>query len=124
MLETAGGMLVGFILGVSAAVAALIAMRMTLGSTPAAMEYITSGKVRTLAKRATHPETLPDISTAREFLRGYEASAWYGAGVPKNAPVEAQLYFQFESELDLFPQQGFMVGSKEREIGTFAQAAH
>jgi tripartite-type tricarboxylate transporter receptor subunit TctC len=31
---------------------------------------------------------LPDISTVSEFLPGYEASTWYGVGVPKKTPAE------------------------------------
>ena len=31
---------------------------------------------------------LPDIPTIGEFLPGYEASAWFGIGVPKNTPAE------------------------------------
>jgi tripartite-type tricarboxylate transporter receptor subunit TctC len=31
---------------------------------------------------------LPDIPTVGEFLPGYEASNWYGVGIPKNTPAE------------------------------------
>ena len=38
---------------------------------------------------ATRSEALPDIPTVGEFLPGYEASAWYGLGAPRNAtPAE------------------------------------
>ena len=37
---------------------------------------------------ATRSEVLPDIPTVGEFLPGYEASFWYGVGVPKNTPAE------------------------------------
>jgi tripartite-type tricarboxylate transporter receptor subunit TctC len=37
------------------------------------------------AKRSA---ALPDLPTLGEFLPGYEASQWYGVGVPKNTPVE------------------------------------
>ena len=33
-------------------------------------------------------EVLPDLPTVADFLPGYEASAWYGLGVPKNTPAE------------------------------------
>ena len=33
-------------------------------------------------------EALPDVPTVGEFVPGYEASSWYGVGVPKNTPAE------------------------------------
>jgi tripartite-type tricarboxylate transporter receptor subunit TctC len=33
-------------------------------------------------------EALPDIPTVAEFVPGYEASNWYGVGIPKNTPAE------------------------------------
>ena len=49
--------------------------------------YIRTGKLRALAvTSATRSEALPDIPTMAEFLPGYEASAWYGIGAPKNTP--------------------------------------
>ncbi len=51
------------------------------------IEYIKAGKLRALAvTTATRSEALPDIPTVGEFVPGYEASAWYGLGVPKNTP--------------------------------------
>jgi tripartite-type tricarboxylate transporter receptor subunit TctC len=37
---------------------------------------------------ATRLDALPDIPTVGEFVPGYEASNWYGVGVPKNTPAE------------------------------------
>src|SRR5262249_5167993 len=46
------------------------------------------GRLRALAvTTATRSDALPDIPTVGEFLPGYEASAWYGVGVPKNTPA-------------------------------------
>jgi tripartite-type tricarboxylate transporter receptor subunit TctC len=46
-------------------------------------------KLRPLAvTTSTRSEALPDIPTVGEFLPGYEASVWFGAGVPKNTPTE------------------------------------
>ena len=54
-----------------------------------AIEYIRSGKLRALAvTTATRADALPDVPTAGEFVQGYEASAWWGFGAPKNAPKE------------------------------------
>jgi tripartite-type tricarboxylate transporter receptor subunit TctC len=55
---------------------------------PASIEYIRTGRLRALAvTTATRSDALPDIPTVGEFLPGYEASAWYGVGVPKNTPA-------------------------------------
>jgi tripartite-type tricarboxylate transporter receptor subunit TctC len=53
------------------------------------IEYIRTGKLRALAvTTAMRAEALPDIPTVGEFVPGYEASAWYGLGAPKNTPAE------------------------------------
>jgi tripartite-type tricarboxylate transporter receptor subunit TctC len=50
---------------------------------------IRTGKLRALAvTTATRQAALPDIPTVAEFVPGYEASGWYGIGVPKNTPIE------------------------------------
>jgi tripartite-type tricarboxylate transporter receptor subunit TctC len=52
-------------------------------------EHIRAGRVRALAvTSAMRSATLPDVPTVSEFLPGYEASAWFGIGAPKNTPVE------------------------------------
>ena len=51
---------------------------------PTVIGYIRAGKLRALAvTSAARSEALPDIPTAAETVPGYEASAWYGMGVPK-----------------------------------------
>ena len=58
-------------------------------TTVASIEYIRAGRLRALAvTTATRSDALPDIPTVAEFLPGYEASFWYGVGVPKNTPAE------------------------------------
>jgi tripartite-type tricarboxylate transporter receptor subunit TctC len=53
------------------------------------VELIRTGKLRALAvTTATRQPILPDIPTVTEFVSGYEASAWYGIGAPKNTPTE------------------------------------
>ena len=37
---------------------------------------------------AIRSETLPDLPTIAEFVPGYEASAWFGVGAPRNTPAE------------------------------------
>jgi tripartite-type tricarboxylate transporter receptor subunit TctC len=53
------------------------------------IDYIKAGKLRALA--VTSPsrwDALPEVPTVGEFLSGYEASTWFGVGVPKNTPAE------------------------------------
>jgi tripartite-type tricarboxylate transporter receptor subunit TctC len=48
-----------------------------------------SGALRALAvTTAKRSEALPEVPTVGEFLPGYEASNWYGVGVPKKTPTE------------------------------------
>ena len=37
---------------------------------------------------AARSEALPDIPTVGDYVPGYEASGWWGIGVPKSTPVE------------------------------------
>ena len=56
---------------------------------PTCAEHVKSGKLRGLAVTSTtRSEVLPDLPTVADFLPGYEASAWYGFGAPKNTPAE------------------------------------
>jgi tripartite-type tricarboxylate transporter receptor subunit TctC len=56
---------------------------------PTSIEFIRAGKLRPLAvTTAQRSEVLPDLPTVADFVRGYEASAWYGVGAPKGTPVE------------------------------------
>jgi tripartite-type tricarboxylate transporter receptor subunit TctC len=56
---------------------------------PASLEYIKAGSLRALAvSAATRSDVLPDLPTVGEFLPGYECSAFYGIGAPKNTPAE------------------------------------
>jgi tripartite-type tricarboxylate transporter receptor subunit TctC len=56
---------------------------------PTAAEFVRSGKLRGLAVTSTErSHVLPELPTVAQFVPGYEASAWYGLGAPKNTPVE------------------------------------
>jgi tripartite-type tricarboxylate transporter receptor subunit TctC len=56
---------------------------------PASIAHIRAGRLRALAvTTATRSDALPDVPTVGEFVPGYEASTWYGVGVPKKTPAE------------------------------------
>jgi tripartite-type tricarboxylate transporter receptor subunit TctC len=56
---------------------------------PNVIGHIKTGKLRPLAvTTATRSENLPELPTVAEFVPGYEASSWYGVGVPKNTSAE------------------------------------
>ena len=64
-------------------------VQVVFGPIVQSIEYIRTGKLRALAvTTATRSAALPDIPTVGEFVPGYEASAWYGVGAPKNTPTE------------------------------------
>jgi tripartite-type tricarboxylate transporter receptor subunit TctC len=77
--------------GVAAVMTDLLSGRVQVyfGTTASSIEYIRAGKLRALAvTTAMRSETLPDIPTVAEFVPGYEASAWFGIGAPRNTPAE------------------------------------
>jgi tripartite-type tricarboxylate transporter receptor subunit TctC len=64
-------------------------VQVLFAATPGTTEYITTGKLRALAvTSASRAEMLPELKTVGDFVPGYEASQWYGIGVPRNTPVE------------------------------------
>jgi tripartite-type tricarboxylate transporter receptor subunit TctC len=51
--------------------------------------HVKAGKLRALAvTSATRSALLPDLPTIGEFVPGYEATAWFGLGAPKDTPPE------------------------------------
>jgi tripartite-type tricarboxylate transporter receptor subunit TctC len=63
--------------------------QVVFGTIASCMQLISSGKLRALAvTSATRSPELPDIPTVGESVPGYEASAWYGIGAPRNTPAE------------------------------------
>jgi tripartite-type tricarboxylate transporter receptor subunit TctC len=64
-------------------------VQVLFGSTSLTIEQIRAGKLRPLAvTTATRWEGLPDIPTVNDFVSGYEASAVFGLGAPRNTPAE------------------------------------
>jgi tripartite-type tricarboxylate transporter receptor subunit TctC len=67
----------------------LMRLQVTFDPLPSSMQHIRTGKLRSLAvTTATRLEMLPDISPVCEFVPGYEASSWFGIGVPRGTPPE------------------------------------
>jgi tripartite-type tricarboxylate transporter receptor subunit TctC len=53
------------------------------------LEFIRAGKLRPLAvTTTTRFEALPDIPTVGDFVPGFEASALFGLGAPRNTPLD------------------------------------
>src|SRR4030088_3453456 len=51
------------------------------------IEHIRAGKLRALAvTTATRSEMLPELPTVGDFLPGFEQSAFFGVGAPRNTP--------------------------------------
>src|SRR5262245_36918324 len=56
---------------------------------PSSLQHIKGGKLRALGvTTAQRSDALPDVPTVAETVPGYEASAWFGMGVPKGTPAE------------------------------------
>jgi len=64
-------------------------VQVAFGTIATNIQYIRSGMLRALAvTTATRSGALPDIPALAEVVPGYEASQWFGIGVPKNTPIE------------------------------------
>jgi tripartite-type tricarboxylate transporter receptor subunit TctC len=64
-------------------------VQVIFSSLPAAIEHVRADKLRALAvTTVTRSQALPEIPTVDALFPGYEASQWYGIGVPKNTPLE------------------------------------
>lgn len=56
---------------------------------PSSAGHIKSGKLRALAVTSAEREpSLPGVPTVAETVPGYEATAWFGIGMPKGTPRE------------------------------------
>jgi tripartite-type tricarboxylate transporter receptor subunit TctC len=68
-------------------------------SSPLGITHIKAGKLRALAvTSSTRWDGLPDLPTVSEFLPGYEASAFFGIGAPKN--TTAQIVHTLNKEIN------------------------
>ena len=64
-------------------------VQMMFSPLPSSLDYVRTGRLRALATTgAARAHALPDIPTVGEIVPGYEATAWYGIGAPRNTPAE------------------------------------
>ena len=77
--------------GVAPAITDLLGgqMQVLFDPVPSSIEYVRTGKLRALGvTTAQRSEFLPDVAAIGEFVPGYEASTWFGAGAPRDTPPE------------------------------------
>jgi tripartite-type tricarboxylate transporter receptor subunit TctC len=77
--------------GTAPAVTDLIAgqVQVMFDNLPGSIAYARAGKTRALAVTTTaRSDALPDLPTVADFVPGYEVSAWFGLGAPKNTAKE------------------------------------
>jgi tripartite-type tricarboxylate transporter receptor subunit TctC len=78
--------------GAGPALPALIAgeVHVMFDNLPSSLPHIKSGRLRALGVTSTERDpALPDVPTVAETVHGYEATAWFGIGMPKGSPREA-----------------------------------
>jgi tripartite-type tricarboxylate transporter receptor subunit TctC len=57
---------------------------------PSSIGHVKGGRLRALGvTSAQRDPSYPDIPAIGETVKGYEATAWFGIGMPKNSPREA-----------------------------------
>jgi tripartite-type tricarboxylate transporter receptor subunit TctC len=64
-------------------------VHLTFDNLNASIGFVQGGKLRPLAvTSATRSDVLPELPAVADFLPGFEASTWFGVGVPRNTPAE------------------------------------
>ena len=77
--------------GAGPALADLIAgqVHVLFDNLPSSVGHIRAGTIRALAVTSAQREpSLPDLPTVGDTVPGYEATAWFGIGMPKGTPRE------------------------------------
>src|SRR5689334_933910 len=90
-------------------------VQVTFDNLPASMPHIKAGKLRALAvTTAQRSDELPDVPTVGETVPGYEASAFFGFGVPHGTPKE--IVDRLNAEINLALKDPGML-AKLKELG-------
>ena len=64
-------------------------VQVTFNPLPSSLNFIKTGKLRALGvTSSTRQAVLPDTPPIGEFVPGYEGTAWFGIGAPKNTPKD------------------------------------
>src|SRR5262245_28148357 len=59
------------------------------GPLSSSIQYVRAGKLLAIAvSSASRSDALPDIPTVGDFVPGYEATGWFGIGVPRGTAAE------------------------------------
>lgn len=62
-------------------------VQLTFNALPAMLPFIRSGKLRALAVTSKQPQpVVSGVPALSQYLPGYEATAWFGIGTPKDTP--------------------------------------
>jgi tripartite-type tricarboxylate transporter receptor subunit TctC len=63
-------------------------VHVTFGPLTSSIQYVRAGTLRALAvSSASRSDALPDVPTIGDFVPGYEATGWFGVGVPRGTPA-------------------------------------
>jgi tripartite-type tricarboxylate transporter receptor subunit TctC len=90
-------------------------VQVTFDNLPSSIGHIKAGKLRALAvTTAQRSNELPDVPTVAETVPGYEASAFFGFGVPTGTPKE--IVEVLNKEINLALKDPAMI-AKLRELG-------
>ena len=90
-------------------------VQVTFDNLPSSIGHIKAGKLRALAvTTAKRSEELPDVPTVGETVSGYEASAFFGFGVPHGTPKE--IVDLLNREINLALKDPTMLG-KLKDLG-------
>jgi len=90
-------------------------VQVTFDNLPSSIGHIKAGKLRALAvTTAKRSEELPDVPTVGETVPGYEASAFFGFGVPHGTPKE--IVDLLNKEINLALNDPTMI-AKLKELG-------
>ena len=64
-------------------------VQVLFAAAPGTGDYIATGQLRALAvTTAARAAMLPELPTVGDFVRGYEASQWYGISAPATTPAD------------------------------------